>query len=154
MSTNNMTDVHWLMLTNNTTNAHQLTNSFSVHCLFCIAHPILSFNSQLFQFMHMAYSTSDWASPLLHKLDNVWDWKSWLENHSHGLTGHSQPHVFHFFRDSSGAPVIQDKAYNSAGAWSSPYQLLSSSPTGTILLSCTFHFTSSFLFLTIHLFLF
>ncbi len=61
----------------------------------------------------------------------VWDWKSWLGNHMHGLTGHSTPHVFHFFCDSAGNPVIWDKAYHTQGTWSEPYQLLTSNPHGT-----------------------
>ena len=44
-------------------------------------------------------------------LQTVWEWKSWLGNHMHGLTGHSTPHVFHFFHDSAGNPVIWDKAW-------------------------------------------
>jgi hypothetical protein len=48
----------------------------------------------------------------------------------HGLSGHSEPHVFHFFCDSSGTPVIQDKAYHTQAEWSEPYQLLSSIPQG------------------------
>jgi hypothetical protein len=60
----------------------------------------------------------------------MWDWKSWLTNHMHGLTGHSEPHIFHFFHDSTGKSVIRDKAYHTQGEWSEPYQLLTSIPQG------------------------
>ena len=95
----------------------------------------LSFSfSQLSGFLEQAYQSSG-PTPSLHSLETVWDWKSWLGNHMHGLTGHSAPHVFHFFCDAAGRPVICDKAYHTQGTYSDPYQLLTSIPTGLFIIS-------------------
>ena len=98
----------------------------------------LSFSfSQLSGFLEQAYQSSG-PAPSLHSLETVWDWKSWLGNHMHGLTGHSAPHVFHFFCDAAGRPVICDKAYHTQGTYSDPYQLLTSIPTGLFIISPPF----------------
>jgi hypothetical protein len=73
----------------------------------------------------------DGSSPTFSILKQAWDWKSWLSNHMHHITGHSEPHVFHFFNNPDGVPVMRDKAFHTSGEWSLPYQLLSSLPTGT-----------------------
>jgi len=75
---------------------------------------------------HASQTTA--PSPELHHLTTVWDWKSWLTNHMHGMTGQSEPHVFHFFHDSTGKSGTRDKAYHTQGEWSEPYQLLTSTP--------------------------
>jgi hypothetical protein len=99
------------------TNVHQFyRNSTDTHHALCVS-----------EFMDSAYASTDGA--MIHSLSTVWDWKSWLSNHSHSIRGHSVPHVFHFFHNSTGAPVIWDKAYHTTGAWSQPYQL-ASNPTG------------------------
>jgi hypothetical protein len=100
------------------TNAHWFYhNSTDTHHALCV--------SELMQFMDSTYASTDGA--MIHLLSTVWDWKSWLSSHSHSISGH----VFHFCCNSTGAPVIQDKAYHTAGAWSQPYQLLASNPTGS-----------------------
>src|SRR4051812_14611711 len=51
--------------------------------------------SQLDTFLRSAYR-EEGPTPSFHALEHVWDWKSWLSNHMHGLSGHAGPHVFHF----------------------------------------------------------
>lgn len=48
----------------------------------------------------------------------------------HNISGHSEPHVFHFFKNADGVPVIRDKAFHTSREWSEAYQLLSSMPSG------------------------
>jgi hypothetical protein len=61
-------------------------------------------------------------------LSKVWDWKSWLSNHITGLSGHSAPHVFHFYKNTASQAEMRDKAFHTQGEWSNPYQMLLSIP--------------------------
>jgi hypothetical protein len=111
--------------------SHSASPYLLIHYMSFFVNLLPTLHRQLFSFLEQAYGTVG-PSPQLHTLDTIWDWKSLLTNHMHGLTGHSSPHVFHFFCSASGQPVIQDKAYHTQGTWSEPYQLLTSIPTGTL----------------------
>ena len=86
-------------------------------------------HSHLDKFLQSAY-TEEGSLPKFSILNQAWDWKSWLANRMHNISGHSEPHVFHFFKNADGVPVIRDKAFHTSGEWSEAYQLLSSMPSG------------------------
>ncbi len=110
------------------------TPGYGIASFFCLVIVSLtltcSAHSQLDTFLRSVYS-EEGSLPKFSVLEQVWDWKAWLSNHMHGLSGHAAPHVFHFYKNADGKPEMRDKPYHCQGEWSDPYQLLSSLPVGT-----------------------
>lgn len=83
----------------------------------------------LFALLGEAYNTSE-IHPHILNVKNVWDWKTWFQQHLHQVSNHTKPRCYHFFTSASGRAVFCAKAGMSDGTWGPEHDIFATYPSG------------------------